>query len=519
MVDGPSSKFIPMTNRCAIYARISLDREGDKESPKRQEAECRSFAGAKEWDVVGIYVDRDTSAYATTARRPEFERMLRDVDAGLLDVVLVWKLDRLTRQGPRGIGKILDRLDAGGAVLASVQESLDATTTMGEAMIGVIASLGKAESEAISVRVKSAHDTAARQGKMHSGGSRQFGYDRDGRVNKKEAKVVREVVERIGRGESLRQIAFDLNRRDVETTMGNAWRSVTLGQMMRSPRLAALRVYQPRRGGQREVFAGNWEPILTAEEHAELLGALSRPLAVRRSVKRHLLTGVAVCGICGGAVKTMGFRMKNGRPFERYQCVKQPGEVNCGGVAAAKKSLDAFVTAQLLDFLARASLRPIEGDLPDEAELRRLLDEDEAALAELVHERFVRRTIRPADYEAARTALDDRIAGARQTLDAVEAKRREARLDLPLGDREALDGWWESATVEERREVVARSVAQVIVNPAKHRGGNRFDTGRIDLRYRWDVFMRAAAEFDRTATDEERDQAEAEYHALGLEDL
>ena len=54
----------------------------------------------------------------------------------------------------------------------------------------------------------------------------------------------------------------------------------------------------------------------------------------------HLLAGIIYCLECGGKMKTMGFRMRNGKPFERYQCVKNLGQVNCGKVAITKRSTD-----------------------------------------------------------------------------------------------------------------------------------------------------------------------------------
>jgi hypothetical protein len=69
--------------------------------------------------------------------------------------------------------------------------------------------------------------------------------------------------------------------------------------------------------------------------------------------------------------------------------------------------------------------------------------------------------------------------------------------------------------MEERREALAQALAEVRIDKAKHRGGNKFDTGRVGLTYRWDLFLRAADRFEETATDEQRAQGEAAYRQMG----
>jgi hypothetical protein len=95
--------------RAGVYTRISLDRWGTSEAPERQLADCRDEIERRGLVLIEHYSDRDVSAYKQV-RRPQYERMLRDLRAGRLDVVVVWKLDRLTRQGIRGINQFIDAL-------------------------------------------------------------------------------------------------------------------------------------------------------------------------------------------------------------------------------------------------------------------------------------------------------------------------------------------------------------------------------------------------------------------------
>jgi DNA invertase Pin-like site-specific DNA recombinase len=480
--------------RAGIYTRVSLDRDGTSESPDRQEADCRALAAKNGWQVVEVYSDRNISAFKRGVRRPEYERLLADLRFGLLDVIIVWKLDRLTRAGAGILGLLDEHKDAR---LVTVMDNIDTATSGGRLVISVLAEQARAESTNTSDRVTRAHQAAAANGRMHSGGSRQYGYTRDAVIVPEEAVVVSEVYKRIMSGESLRRIAYDLNERGVDTTKGNQWTSQSLGQMMRSPRLAGLRTYNG------EVMRGAWKPILRLRLHEDLLAALDKTPAVRRTVRRHLLTGLVTCQLCGGKLKTLGFRMKNGKPFERYQCVGQPGMINCGKVAIAKNSTDAYVTERLIDFLATAGLRPLD-DLGDDGELHQLLADDRKALAELVRERFVNRTIGDDAFVPARVALEERIATTEQALVVIEQRRERSAIgSLPLGDRDALEVWWDKASMEERRHLLAKTLHRVVIHPAKRRGGNVFDTNRVEFDWRWDVWMDSAARFEDHATPEQ----------------
>jgi DNA invertase Pin-like site-specific DNA recombinase len=547
--------------RAGILARISLDRDGASESPDQQLGDGHALAQQRHLDVVETYVERDVSGFSREVARPEYDRLVRDMRAGRIDVVIVWAIDRLTRQGVVGIARFLAVMEETGVELVSVtQPFLDTTTPLGRGVLAMIASLAEQESANTSARVRRNHRYAARQGKLHGGGSRLFGYRqrfRDGNggyvvlpddtgpagsVVEAEAEVIRKVRERVLEGQSLRSICVDLNARGVRTPLAGAlrrqrrpskadppgelrevsgeWSARTLSNMLRSPRLAGLIEYEGRR------YRGQWDPILTEEEHDEIVQALtSRPLSQRRG-RRYLLTGVVRCGLCGEKLKYMKFRMSNGREFPRYQCVRQPGFGHCGKVAASMAAVDGHVTARLLDFLAHAQLRPMEGE-DSEADLERQLVEAQGALTDLVRERFVRRTIGADDFEKAREELDAEVSSLERRLVGVRRATEDRTAQLPLGDRAALEGWWEAADQDQRRAAAHWALGSVTVAPARRRGGNVFDAARLDVAPNWSVLMLAAdryaedagladATLEELAEDERRWQAEQEAELANI---
>jgi site-specific DNA recombinase len=466
--------------KVGIYSRVSLDREAKSLSPGRQEAQCQALTAQRGWTVVKVYRDTDLSAFKTNVRRPAYEELLGDLARGVIDTVLVWKLDRLTRGGIRSLGPFLEALHAVGGTLISATEQLDTGTALGEGMLGLIASMAKQESENISVRVASAHAQAAREGRPHTGGSRAFGYEADGRtVIESEATVLREAAMRFLTGESIRHIAFDLNQRGIKTPTGRDFQSSSLSTMLRSPRLAGLRLH---RG---EVYRGDWTAIFSEDLHIALAEAFrtSRRRAARSQAVRHLLPGFVVCGLCDGAMKTMGFRMKNGRHFERYQCVKDPGRPNCGRVAVTKNSLDAFITDRVLAHLADGSMEALidPADPVEITALRDLVDEDRQSLEMLTRARYFDRTLTEAEYVHARELLVERIETNEALLSRTHPQADPP--DLP-SDYEGLVGWWEEASNQDRRAAIRLVLKEVIISPAKRRGGNRFDRDRVEIRWR-----------------------------------
>src|SRR4051812_22506501 len=117
---------VPQT--AAIYCRISDDRAGRALGVARQEADCRELAARKGWAVAGLYVDNDISAADVRKRRPEYERLLGDIKAGIVDGVVVWDADRLHRR-PVELEAFFEVADAAGLRhLATVGGDIDLAT-------------------------------------------------------------------------------------------------------------------------------------------------------------------------------------------------------------------------------------------------------------------------------------------------------------------------------------------------------------------------------------------------------
>ncbi|MGO9250171.1 MAG: recombinase family protein, partial [Mycobacterium sp.] len=230
----------------AIYARISQDRTGEQAGVDRQTAECRALADRLGWTVAGVYIDNDISAYKRK-RRPRYEDLLTDIEAGRINAVIAWHPDRLHRRTVE-LERFIDVCEAHGTANATVQTGpWDLTTPSGRLVARQLASVGQYESEQKSARVRAEKRVAALNGK-HMGGVRCFGYQggmvADGGgmvVIESEAAEIRRIASAVVRGESLRSLALDLNQRGVPTATGKRWGSSHLRSTLLAPRLAGIR--------------------------------------------------------------------------------------------------------------------------------------------------------------------------------------------------------------------------------------------------------------------------------------
>ena len=130
--------------RVAIYTRISLDRRGDELGVTRQLEEARKIARQRGWEVVHEYRDNSKSAFMKNVRRPEYEQMVEDAKAGMIDGLICWDLDRLTRQ-PRQIEDWCDMGEQRGFVLVTVDGSHDLSTETGRMCARIKASAARQE--------------------------------------------------------------------------------------------------------------------------------------------------------------------------------------------------------------------------------------------------------------------------------------------------------------------------------------------------------------------------------------
>src|SRR3981189_396940 len=208
--------------RCAIYTRVSTDNglEQDFNSLHAQhdaaEAYIRSQAHAGWTLFKGRYDDGGYSGGSTD--RPALQHLLADVAARRVDVIVVYKVDRLTRS-LADFAKLVELFDAHGVSFVSVTQQFNTTTSMGRLTLNVLLSFAQFEREVTSERIRDKIAASKRKG-LWVGGTLPFGYEmKDGKIAivEEEAELVRLIFRRYLELDSVNELLRDLKDRNIRT--------------------------------------------------------------------------------------------------------------------------------------------------------------------------------------------------------------------------------------------------------------------------------------------------------------
>lgn len=448
-----------------IYARQSLDRTGEGAAVDRQVESCRELAERRGWAVSDVLTDNDVSA-STGAPRPAYQRLLEMMRSGSVDVVVVYHVDRLTRRLV-DLEDVISICERTGTRLATVTGDLDLSTDTGRMLARILASVARGEVERKGARQRAANRQRATQGKARWV-RRPFGYDmRDGEVVvvEAEAEAIRGAAAAVLAGQSIGAIAKEWNAAGLPTTTGGEWRTSPLRRVISNPRLAGRSIYKGT-----DLGPGQWPPILDADTLALVEQKLSDPRrrTAFNTTAKHLLSGIAMCGVCG--VDMYGTPAGTGqRRWMAYRCPKYH-------VTRRMDLVDEVVSGVILARLAR----------PDAA---RLLapDVDLDALQAEAHDIRERRTALAAMLaEGILPASAVRVQAARLSSQLEEVERA---VSAATGDNPAftvatsadVEQAWETLTLAARRAVI-RTLARVTIEQAGR--GARFAPEQVRIEWK-----------------------------------
>lgn len=456
--------------RTAIYARISKD-DGEALGVGRQVDDCEKLATQRDWIVTERYIDNNVSA-TKAKRRPAYERMIADVEAGAVEAIVVWDIDRLTRK-PAELETFIDLADRHHLSLASVGGEIDLASPQGRLTARIKGNVARHEAEQMGRRIRRSQEEKARTGRSYHGQT-PFGYDRatvtrDGRERRMlvphetEASLVQEAYRRLLDGESLWAITRDWKARGIVGKRGNAIRGNVLGNMLRRP------VYAGKRSWNGEIVGdGEWEPLVTWDDHTRAGAMLNAPgrFHLHGTAPKHLLSGIARCGRCGGKM----------RP--KVQKHRSPSLVcwDCQKVTRSMVPLDEYVTEVLVERLKGMDLdltEPEDGTAHAEAIAARdalvtRMDElaDAMASGEIA--------VRVASRSSARLEAD--LAAAEER---VIATAPNPALAAATGASAAEA--WEASPLEQKRQII-RDLAHITVQPSGP--GIKFHPDQVVIEWR-----------------------------------
>ena len=454
--------------RAVVYSRISLDREGKAEGVTRQRTDALELVERRGWQLVREFEDNDTSA-SGKVRRPGFEAMLQQIEAGQVDAVVAWTLDRLTRNR-RDTVRLIEACQQHRVTIALVRGSdLDMSTPSGRLVADVLASVARSEIEVKGDRQRRANLQRAQAGRPHIG-RRTFGYDASGlSIVADEAALVRDAYSHFLAGGAIKSIARAWNSGGAVTTAGNPWTPGSVRGVLKNPRYAGLRFYHGER-----VAQGEWPAIvdeLTWQAARARLNDPSRSTTDDRSIK-FLLTNIAECGRCADGARVATGRTQHG--VRVYKCTVR------GDVARKAAPIDEFIEEVVITRLSQSDAADLMQSRPDVdvPGLRMALNAQRERMDEAAT------MFASGEISASQMATITRVSEA-------EVSRLESELAAAV-DTDALAGVltagdvraaWLRLDVMAKRSIVTTLFERIVVEPVQ-RGVRTFDPASVRVEWR-----------------------------------
>jgi len=277
--------------RCAIYTRKSTEHglELEFNSLDAQREACEAYVKSQtheQWRALPQRYD-DPAYSGGSLERPALQRLLADIDAGRVDVIVVYKIDRLTRS-LSDFAKLVEIFDKKNVSFVAVTQQFNTTTSMGRLTLNVLLSFAQFERELSSERVRDKVAASRRKGKW-TGGGIPLGYDVCDKklvANPAEAQTVRFIFQRYLDLKCLRLLNDELNLRGTVTKRrATAAGKQTGGRRFTYGPLAYLlknRTYLGEMGHKGQWFAGEHEPIVDRQIFDQVQEALRANSVVRR---------------------------------------------------------------------------------------------------------------------------------------------------------------------------------------------------------------------------------------------
>ena len=312
-----------MIRKVAIYARVSTTNQAEEGySIDGQIDSLEKYCEAMGWDVYNKYIDAGFSG--GSLKRPEMANLINDVKKGLFDTVLVYKLDRLSRNVRDTLYLIKDVFNINKIDFVSIQENIDTSSAMGTLFLTLLSAIAEFEREQIKERMQLGKLGRAKAGKSMMWGRTSYGYDYQKEtgsliINPAQSLVVKYIFERYLAGRSITKLRDDLNEKYPKEI---SWNYRAVRGILSNPVYCGYNQYK----GQ--LFPGEHEPIISEDVYKrtqEELKIRQRTAAEKTNPRpfqaKYMLSGLAQCGYCGAPLKLlMGMVRKDGTRFIRYEC-------------------------------------------------------------------------------------------------------------------------------------------------------------------------------------------------------
>ena len=338
------------SNKAAIYVRVSTLYQVDKDSLPLQKEELIAYSKFV-LNISDYEIFEDAGYSGKNVERPGFQRMMSRVRTGEFSHILVWKIDRISRN-LLDFASLYSELKGLGVTFVSKNEQFDTSSAMGEAMLKIILVFAELERQLTSERVSAVMLSRAEKG-LWNGGVAPFGYiyDKEAKeivINELEAEVVRTIFDLCESGISVASVAQKVNALGYKTRSGGTWSRSSIHKVLSNPFYIGTYRYNYLKDNRGTPYPNKIKPkeewVIIEDHHPAIITheQFAKCESVRQSFfsenfsktyKRkhtHIFAGVLRCGLCGSQmIAAADKERKDGYRPSMYLCSKNRRSNDC----------------------------------------------------------------------------------------------------------------------------------------------------------------------------------------------
>ena len=310
--------------RCACYTRKSVEEGLDMEfnSLDAQREACENYIASQKsngWICLPQHYD-DGGFSGGNTKRPALQQLLEDCEAGLVDIIVVYKIDRLSRS-ICDFADLTKKFDEWGVQFVAVTQEINTATSAGRMMLNILITFAQYEREVITERVRDKMAATRKKGKF-VGGSVPMGYyvkDKRLEVKPEEAEIIRKIFQRYVEIQSPKLIAMELNEQNIKTKQGKKWNTLHISRTLNNHTYVGEVKYKGAiwNGEQEAIIPRTlWDRVKEIQRSADQQANRSH-----RQETIAPLKNILRCGHCGGAMMPT-FSNRGNRRYHYYLCSK-----------------------------------------------------------------------------------------------------------------------------------------------------------------------------------------------------
>lgn len=337
-----------MKNNAVIYARYSSEKQTEQ-SIEGQLRDCYAFAERHNYNIVGEYIDRAFSGM--TDERPEFQKMIEDSNQQLFNYVIVWKLDRFSRDRVNSAMYKVQLKKNGVKVLSAMEEMVNADTPESVLLEAILEAQAQMYSMDLSQKVKRGQRETVEK-RQFIGGHLPLGYKCENKkivVDKQKSEYVKYLFTEYANGKPKKKIIEELNAMGATGVNGRPLSIKSVQCLLKNRKYLGEWCYNG------ELITDIYPRIIENKifDEVQIMLTKNKQRAGKETAKTNfLLSGKCYCAICGAPMIGISGTSRTGERYHYYACSNQYNKSKCVKKYEKQRDLEEYAINRALDFLS-----------------------------------------------------------------------------------------------------------------------------------------------------------------------